>query len=338
MFALLRLLVALISNRLKSRRRLEVENLYLRHQLNIALRRAPHGPRLRGIDRALLVWMTRLWPSLLNLSRVVRPDTILRWHRAGFRAYWRWKSRGRPGRPNIGPELRELIRQMSRENRLWGAPRIHGELLKLGFEVAESTVSKYMVRHRGPPSQTWRTFLRNHADAITAIDLCVVHTATFERLFALVVIGHGRRQLLWFAVTRHPTAEWLAQQIVEAFPWDTAPRYLIRDNDGSYSEFFKNRLRSMGIRDRPISPRSPWQNAHIERLIGSLRRECLDHVMIFGERHLRRVLKSYSLYYNETRTHLGLDKDTPLPRPIQRTGTIEAKPVLFGLHHRYARI
>ena len=223
MFALLHLLVALIFNRLKSRRRLEVENLYLRHQLNIALRRAPHRLRLRGIDRALMVWMTRLWPSLLNLSRVVRPDTILRWHRAGFRAYWRWKSRGRPGRPKIGPELRELIRQMSRENRLWGAPRIHGELLKLGFEVAESTVSKYMVRHRGPPSQTWRTFLRNHADAITAIDLCVVHTATFERLFALVVIGHGRRQLLWFAVTRHPTAEWLAQQIVEAFPWDTAP-------------------------------------------------------------------------------------------------------------------
>jgi transposase InsO family protein len=338
MFALLRLLVSLISNWLKSRRRLEVENLYLRHQLNIALRGAPHGLRLRGVDRAFLVWMTRLRPDLLNLSRVVRPDTILRWHRAGFRTYWRWKSRGRPGRPKISSELRELIRQMSRENRLWGAPRIHGELLKLGFEVAESTVSKYMIRHRGPPSQTWRTFLRNHADAITAIDLCVVHTATFERLFALVVIGHGRRQLLWFAVTRHPTAEWLAQQIVESFPWDTAPTYLIRDNDGSYGEFFKNRLRSMGIRDRPISPRSPWQNAYIERLIGSLRRECLDHVLIFGERHLRRVLKSYCVYYNETRTHLGLDKDSPLSRPIQRTGTITARPVLSGLHHCYARI
>jgi transposase InsO family protein len=226
---------------------------------------------------------------------------------------------------------------MSRENRLWGAPRIHGELLKLGFEVAESTVSKYMILHRGPRSQTWRTFLRNHADAIAAIDLCVVHTATFERLFALIVIGHGRRELLWFAVTRNPTAEWLAQQIVEAFPWDTAPAYLIRDNDGSYGQVFMNRLRSMGIRDRPTSPRSPWQNAYVERLIGTLRRECLDHVVIFGEWHLRQVLKSYSLYYNQTRTHLALDKDTPLPRPAQRSGTIVSVPILSGLHHCYAR-
>ena len=223
MFALLHLLFALAFDRFKSQRRLEIENLYLRHQLNIAMRKAPLRLRLRGTDRAFMVWMTGLWPHLLNLSRVVRPDTILRWHRAGFRAYWRWKSRGQPGRPKISRELRELIRRMSRENRLWGAPRIHGELLKLGFEVAESTVSKYMIRHRGPPSQTWRTFLRNHADSIAAIDFCVVHTATFDRLFAFIIIGHGRRQLLWFAVTRHPTAEWLAQQIVEAFPWDTAP-------------------------------------------------------------------------------------------------------------------
>ena len=163
----------------------------------------------------------------------------------------------------------------------------------------------------------------------------MVHTATFERLFALIIIGHGRRQLLWFAVTRHPTAEWLAQQIVEAFPWDTAPAYLVRDNDGSYGEFFKNRLRS--IRDRPTAPRSPWQNAYVERLIGTLRRECLDHVLILGERHLRQVLKAYSAYYNETRTHLGLEKDTPLSRPAQRFGTIVSVPILSGLHHRYAR-
>jgi len=201
----------------------------------------------------------------------------MRWHRAGLLAYWRWKSRGRVGRPKISGELRELIRRMSRENRLWIAPRIHGELLKLGFEVAESTVSK--IRYRAPPSQTWRTFLRNHADAIAAIDLCMVH----KRLFALIVISHGRRQLLWFAVTRHPTAEWLAQQIVEAFLWDTAPAYLIRDNDRSYGQVFLNRLRSMGIRDRPIARRSPWQNAYVEQLIGTLRRECVDHVMIFGE-------------------------------------------------------
>ena len=235
-------------------------------------------------------------------------------------------------------ELRELIHRMSKENPLWGAPRIHGELLKLGFEIAESTVSKYMIRHRGPPSQTWRTFLRNHADAIAAIDLCLVPTLTFERLFAFLVVGHGRRQLLWFAVTRHPTAEWLAQQIVEAFPWDTAPTYLVRDNDGAYGQAFIQRVRAMGIRDRPISPRSPWQNPYVERLIGTLQRDCLDHVLILGERHLRRVLKSYSLYYNETRTHLGLDKDTPLARAVQRSGAVVAIPVLSGLHHRYARI
>ena len=197
MLTLIHLFIVLICSRFKSRHRLEIENLYLRHQLNIAMRRIVHRLRLRRSDRTLLVWMTWLWPDLLSVSRVVRPDTILRWHRAGFRAYWRWKSRGQPGRPKISRELRELIRQMSRENRLWGAPRIHGELLKLGFEVAESTVSKYMIRHRGPPSQTWRTFLRNHADAIAAIDLCVVHTVTFERLFALVIIGHGHRKLLW---------------------------------------------------------------------------------------------------------------------------------------------
>jgi len=285
----------------------------------------------------LLLWMTWLWPSLLGLSRVVQPDTILRWHRAGFRAYWGRKSRGRAGRPRVCRELRELVRRMNKENPLWGAPRIHGELLKLGFEIAESSVSKYMIRHRGPPSQTWRTFLRNHADAIAAIDLCVVPTLTFECLFAFLVVGHGRRQLLWFAVTRHATAEWLAQQIVEAFPWNTAPTYLLRDNDGAYGQTFTGRVRAMGIRDRPISPRSPWQNPYVERVIGMLQHDCLDHVLIFGARHLRRVLTAYSSYYNESRTHLSLDKDAPLRRAVQRRGTIVAAPVLSGLHHRYAR-
>lgn len=204
--------------------------------------------------------------------------------------------------------------------------------------TARPVHTKYMVKHRGPPSQTWRTFLRNHAEAIAAIDLCVVPTVTFECLFAFLVVGHGRRQLIWFAVTRHPTAEWLAQQIVEAFPWDTAPRYLIRDNDGAYGQAFTNRVRTMGIRDRPIAPRSPWQNPYVERLIGTLRRDCLDHVLIFGERHLRRILTLYSVYYNETRTHLGLGKDAPQPRPIQRCGTLLATPILSGLHNRYSRI
>src|SRR5438128_9893269 len=338
MLAILHLLGTFVANLFRPRRRLEVENLFLRHQLNIALRGAPHRPRLRGSDRAVLVWMTWLWPNLLGLSRVVQPDTILRWHRAGFRAYWRWKSRGQPGRPRVSRELRELIQRISKENPLWGAPRIHGELLKLGFEIAESTVSKYMIWRRGPPSQTWRTFLRNHADGIAAIDLCVVPTLTFECLFAFLVFGHGRRQLLWFAVTRQPTAAWLAQQIVEAFPWGTAPSYLVRDNDGAYGQAFTSRIRAMGIRDRPISPRSPWQNAFVERLIGTLRRDCLDHVLIFGERHLRRVLTLYSVYYNETRTHLGLGKDAPIRRAVQRSGAIVTAPVLSGLHHRYVRI
>src|SRR2546429_9033397 len=195
----------------KSRRRLEAKTLFLRHQLSIALRRAPPRLRLRGSDRALLVWMTRLWPNLLGAAKVVQPETILRWHRAGFTAFWRWKSRKRAGRPKIDRGLRDLIRRMSRENSEWGASRIHGELLMLGFEVAQSTVSKYMVRSGTPPSQSWKTFLRNHAQAIAAIDLCVVPTLTFERLFAFLVLGHGRRQLLWFEVTRRPTAEWLAR-------------------------------------------------------------------------------------------------------------------------------
>jgi hypothetical protein len=267
MRVVLTLIGALVANLFKSPHRLEVENLFLRHQLSIALRRAPHRVHLRGCDRALLVWLTWLWPSLLGLSRVVQPETILRWHRAGFRAYWRWKSRGQPGRPKVSRELRELVRRMNKDNPLWGAPRIHGELLKLGFTIAESTVSKYMVKHRGPPSQTWRTFLRNHAEAIAAIDLCVVPTVTFE-----------------------------------------------------------------------IAPRSPWQNPYVERLIGTLRRDCLDHVLIFGERHLRRILTLYSVYYNETRTHLGLGKDAPQPRPIQRCGTLLATPILSGLHNRYSRI
>src|SRR5207237_7742991 len=218
----------------KSPRRLEVENLFLRHQLSIALRRAPPRLRLRGSDRALMVWMTRRWPSLLGAAQVVQPETILRWHRAGFTAFWRWKSRKRAERPKIDGELRDLIRRMSRENPKWGASRIHGELVLLGFEVAQSTVSKYMVRG-GSPSQGWKTFFRNHAQAIAAIDLFVVPTLTFERLFAVLVLSHGRRQLLWFEVTRHPTAEGLARQITEAFPW---PAYLVRDNDRAYAHIF----------------------------------------------------------------------------------------------------
>jgi transposase InsO family protein len=338
MLAILYALGMFLADLFKSRSRLEAENLLLRHQLNLALRQKPHRIRLRGSDRALLVWMARLWPSLLDTIQVVQPETILRWHRAGVRAFWRWKSRNRAGRPRIDRELRELIRRMSMENSLWGASRIHGELLKLGYEVAQSTVSKYMARGGKPPSQSWKTFLRNHAEAIAAIDMCIVPTLSFERLFAFLVLGHGRRQLLWFEVTRHPTAAWLARQITEAFPWASAPAYLVRDNDRAYGHVVTTRVTAMGIRDRPSSPGSPWQNGIAERLIGTLRCECLDHMVIFGEAHLRRILSAYAVYYNQTRTHLALNKDCPLQRPIQRLGSVAATPVLAGLHHQYLRI
>jgi transposase InsO family protein len=337
MLTILHLIGMFIVDLFKSRRRLQAENLFLRHQLSIALRRAPARLRLHGGDRALLVWMTRLWPRLLSTVQVVQPETILRWHRAGFKAFWRWKSRKKAGRSKIDRGLRELIRRMSRENPNWGAARIHGELLMLGFEVAQSTVSKYMVPD-GSPSQSWKTFFRNHAQAIAAIDLFVVPTLTFERLFAFLVLGHGRRQLLWFEVTRHPTAEWLARQITEAFPWASAPAYLVRDNDRAYGEVFRSRVRAMGIRDRPISPRSPWQNPYMERLIGTVRRECLDRVLVFGEAHLRQTLSLYAAYYNEIRTHLALGKDAPLGRAVQYSGSIVAIPILSGLHHHYVRI
>jgi hypothetical protein len=338
MFAILHALGTLVADLFKSRCRLEAENLFLRHQLAIALRRAPPRFRLRGGDRALLRWMIRLWPSLIGTVQVVQPETILRWHRAGFKVFWRWKSRNRAGRPKIDRGLRDLIRRMSKENRLWGASRIHGELLMLGFQVAQSTVSKYMVRCQNPPSQTWKTFLQNHAEAIAAIDMCVVPTLTFDLLFAFLVLGHGRRQLLWIEVTRHPTAEWLARQITEAFPWTSAPSYLVRDNDRAYGHVFTSRVRTMGIRDRPISPGSPWQNGHAERLIGTIRRECLDQTLIFGESQLRRILASYTAYYNQARTHLALQKDAPLHRTVQRSGVIVAIPILAGLHHQYVRI
>ncbi|HWU89356.1 MAG TPA: integrase core domain-containing protein [Kofleriaceae bacterium] len=294
--------------------------------------------RLRGVDRAVLVGLVRFWPDLARSVQVVKPETVLRWYRMGFRTYWRWRSQKGAGRPKIDRGLRDLIRRMSQDNPLWGASRIHGELLMLGFKVAQSTVSKYMTRSRRPPSQSWKTFLRNHADAIAAIDLCVVPTVTFDRLFAFLVVGHGRRQLLWFDVTRHPSAEWLARQITEAFPWASVPAYLVRDNDRVYGRVFTARVRAMGIRDRPTSLRSPWQNGIAERLIGTLRRECLDQVLICGEGHLRRILLAYAAYYNRTRTHLTLQKDAPLQRIIQRVGNITAIPTLRGLHHEYIRI
>jgi transposase InsO family protein len=284
------------------------------------------------------VCLYRLFPSLLDASIIFKPETLLRWHRIGFRLFWQWKSRGRIGRPAVSADIRRLVRRISRENALWGAPRIHGELLKLGVEIAQSTVAKYMARRRGPPSQGWKTFLHNHAPDVAAIDLFVVPTVGLKLLYGLTIIHLERRRLVWTNVSTNPTVEWIARQITEAFPWDQAPRYLVRDRDASYGSIVKNRIQAMGIRDRPTAPRSPWQNGHIERLIGSIWRECLDHVVVLGEAHLRRILMAYADYYNRARTHLTLDKDAPLGRPAQAIGQIVATPLLGGLHHQYVRM
>jgi len=338
MIGLLWFVLAVLASPFKSRLRLEAENVAPRHQLMVLQRRLRGRVRLTNHDRWFLIQLYRWFPSILSVLTIIRPETLVRWHRAGFRSYWRWKSRSSGGRPQIDTELRALIRQMSMENPLWGTPRIHRELLKLGFEVAQSSVAKYMVKRRGPPSQGWRTFLQNHAPDIAAMDLFVVPTIGFDLLYAFVIVRLGRRQLVWINVTATPTAEWIARQITEAFPWEETLRYLIRDRDRIYGRVVTRRLRAMGIRDKPTAPGSPWQNGFVERLIGSIRRECVDHIIVLGEQHLRRVMESYANYYNSVRTHRSLNKDAPVARPIQRTGVVSSRAILGGLHHRYDRV
>jgi len=337
MIAHLKLLTSVVMSLLKSKGRLEAEVVLLRHQLNVLRRTAPRRLRLTSVDRLIFVWLYRLRPSLLSAVGIIRPATVVRWHRGGFRLYWRWKSRSPGGRPKTSRETRQLIREMSVANPLWGAPRIHGELLKLGIEVCETTVAKYMVKSGRPPSQAWKTFLRNHAAGIAAMDFLVVPTIGFRLLHALVILRHDRRQIVSIGVTRHPTAQWIARQIADAFPWDELPRYLVRDRDAVYGHAVRRRLQAMGIRDRPTAPRSPWQNAYAERLVGSIRRECLDHMIVLGDAHLRYILKAYVSYYNGARTHLSLKKDAPVPRSIERVGRISSIPILGGLHHQYCR-
>ncbi|MCA1454128.1 transposase [Bradyrhizobium sp. BRP22] len=336
MIGLLGFVLAVVTSPFKSRLQREAENAALRHQLMVLRRRLQGRVRLTNHDRWFFVQLYRWFPSISSVLTIVRPETLGRWHRTGFRCYWRWKSRSSGGRPQIDTELRVLIRRINIENPLWGAPRIHGELLKLGFEVAQSSVAKYMVRRRGPPSQGWRTFAQPRAGHCRH-GLVRRSNDRFELLYALVIVRLDRRALVWINVTAHPTAEWVARQITEAFPWDDAPRYLIRDHDRIYSSVVTRRMRSMGIRDRPTAPASPWQNGVAERLIGSIRRECLDHIIVFGETHLRRILRSHARYYNDIRTHRSLDKDAPVARPVQRTGSIKSHAILGGLHHHYAR-
>jgi transposase InsO family protein len=332
MIALACFVLAVLASPFKSKSRLEAENAALRQQLIVLRRKVRGRAQLTNSDRWFFVQLYRWFPSILQVFTVIHPETLVRWHRAGFRRYWRWKSRRRGGRPQITTELRALIRRMSTENLLWGAPRIHGELLKLGFSVAQSSVAKYMVKRRGPPSQGWGTFLRNHAPDIAAMEFFVVPTICFKLLYGFVIV------LVWINVTTNPTAEWVARQITETFPWDGAPRYMTRDRDRIYGAVVKRRLRAMGIRDKPIAPASPWQNGYAERLIGSIRRECVDHIIVLGEEHLRRILKNYAAYYNSVRTHWSLHKDAPMYRPGQRSGAISSQDILGGLHHQYVRI
>ena len=338
MISLIHFVLAILASPFKSKSRLEAENAALRHQLTVLRRNVRGRAKLTNNDRWFFVQLYRWFPSVLEVLTIIRPETLVRWHRAGFRRYWHWKSRQRGGRPQVQTELRVLIRRMSIENPLWGAPRIHGELLKLGFQVSQSSVAKYMGKRRGPPSQGWRAFLANHAPHIAAMDLFVVPTIGFDLLYAFIIVRLDRRDLIWISVTRHPTAEWIARQVTEAFPWNEAPRYLIRDRDRIFGAVVTRRLRTMGIRDKPIAPASPWQNGFAERLIGSIRRECVDHIIVLGEAHLRRILRSYARYYNEIRTHRSLNKDAPVSRAIQRIGIVKSHAVLGGLHHHYVRI
>src|SRR5215471_8657539 len=324
---------------LKSRATLQLENLALRHQLGV-LRRSVKRPKLTSADRLLWTWLCAFWSDWRSALVIVKPETVIGWHRKGFRLFWTWKVRhGQPGRPPVSKEIRQLIRRMSRDNPLWGAPRIHGELLKLGIDIGETSVGKYLVRRRNPPSQTWKTFLENHIQSMVSIDFFTVPTIRFQVLCVFLVLAHDRRRIVHFNVTRHPTAEWTVQQLREAFPFGQIPRYLLRDRDSIFGGDFREGVKAMGMKEVLSAPRSPWQRAYVERVIGTIRRECLDHVIVFNEVSLHRTLDSYLDYYHRSRTHLSLAKDSPEPRRVQppEMGSVVAISQVGGLHHRYER-
>jgi len=298
----------------RMRRNLAFENLLLRQQLAVFKNKGVR-PQLTQADRFFCAFASRIGSHWRDALHIVRPETVIRWHRDGFRRYWALKCR-KCGRPPINSNIRGLIRRMCEANPLWGAPRIHGELLKLGINVSEAVVSKYMIRHRKPPSQTWRTFLENHATDLFAIDFLTVPTATFRVFFVLVILSHDRRKIVHTNATECPTAIWTAQQVLEAIGIDDTPKYLLRDNDAIYNRMFGQKVAVLGLVEVTTALRSPWQNPYVECVIGSIRRECLNHTIIVGERHLRRVVANYVRYYNSARTHLSLMKDAPESRPI----------------------
>jgi putative transposase len=317
-------------------RSLVFENLALRQQLAVYRRVRPKPP-VRGSDRLFWVGLRLAWPDWKSALVIVRPATVIAWHRRGLAWYWTRRSRPKGGRQRIDADVRRLTREMARANPLCGAPRIHGELLKLGFEVSERTISRLMPRRRMPPSQTWRTFLENHLGTTVAIDFFAVPTLTCGILFVFVVLAHDRRRILHVNVTPHPTSAWPRQQLREAFPDDSNTRFLLHDRDTTFDAAFGRAVKAFGLTSVRTAPRSPWQNPYVERVIGSIRRECLDHVIVFNERHLRRILRTYVAYYQRSRTHLALGKDAPVARAVQPTGRIEVRPEVGGLHHRYER-
>ena len=331
--------ISFVMSALRSRLSLQLEIAALRHQLSV-YQRGQRRPAIASSDRLLWSILARLWRGWRGALFFVQPRTVILWQRKRFREYWRGLSRGDcRGRPAISLELRRLIRRMWQANPTWGSPRIVGELEKLGIDIAKSTVEKYRPKLHKPTSPSWRTFLKQHMRNTVAIDFFTVPTVRLRVLFVLVVLVHDRRRVVYFNVTEHPTAEWTAQQLVEAFPWAPAPKYLLRDRDAVYGSQFRKRVRNLGMKERPIAPRSPWQNPYAERVIGSIRRECLDHVVVLNERHLKRLLRDYFAYYHQWRPHRSLEMDSPDGRPVHspELGEVIEFPAVHGLHHYYLR-
>jgi putative transposase len=325
----------------RSRSDLALEVLALRQQVAVLKRRRPR-PRLNSLDRLFWTTLRRAWTRWAEVLAIVKPETVVGWHRAGFRLYWRWRSRASRGRPKLSAEVRGLIRRLAEENPTWGAPKIHGELMKLGFVVSERSVSRYLrrIQRRGEPGKRWLAFLQNHREVIVAFDFFTVPTVTFQVLYCFFVIAHGRRKILHCNVTRHPTADWVVQQLREAFPEATPYRYVILDRDSKFDAEVITFLKATGLKPKRTSLESPWQNGIAERWVGSCRREILDHVIPLNEAHLRRLVGDYVSYYHEDRTHDSLAKDTPNRRPVEKKPCPEAVVIpsarLGGLHHRYS--
>ena len=339
MRSVLRALLSFMASFFRSRASLRLEILALRHQLAVC-RQSVNRSRLKPADRILSIWLSKVWSGWQRVLVFVQPATVIKWRRRKFRRHWtRLSHRGKPGRPRVAKEVRDLIRRMSPANPTWGSPRIVGELAKIGITVAKSTVEKYMVRRRKPPSPTWRTFLKNHVKELVSVDFFVVPTVTFRVLFVFVILSHQRRRVVHFNVTEHPTADWTARQIVQAFPWDEAPRYLRRDRERIYGGVIRSGVKGMGIEEVIIAWRSPWQSPFVERLIGSVRPECLNHIVVFHEPHLRRILSEYFGYYHKSRVHQTVDMDCPEHRPVEsrEDGAVAEVQQVGGLHHRYER-